>query len=49
MDTSDPKNASGQSSESERVEPSETLFGYSRKFEKPTDDEGVDGDASSLH
>jgi hypothetical protein len=48
MDTSDPNNASGQSSESERAEPYETLFGYSRRIEKPTDAEGVDGDAPSL-
>jgi hypothetical protein len=48
MDTSNPKNVSEQSSESERAGPYETLFGYSRRIEKPTDDEGVDGGATAL-
>jgi hypothetical protein len=45
MDTSHPKDASGQGSEGEEVEQFETLFGYSKRSEGPADAEGVDLDA----
>jgi hypothetical protein len=48
MDTSDPKDVSDEAAPSERVERSETLFGYSRRSEEPTDAEGVDVDVSAL-
>jgi hypothetical protein len=45
MDTTDPKDATtGQGAQSERAERSETLFGYSRRSDEPTDAEGVDVD-----
>jgi hypothetical protein len=48
MDTSDPKDASGQGAQSAGVERSETLFGYSRRSEEQTDAEGVDVDVPAL-
>jgi hypothetical protein len=48
MDTSDPKDASGQGTQSAGVERSETLFGYSRRSEEQTDAEGADVDVSAL-
>jgi hypothetical protein len=48
MDTSDPKDAIGQTPRRERAERSETLFGYSRTSEDLPDSEVVDADISAL-
>jgi hypothetical protein len=48
MDSSDPKDVSGQGAQSAGVKRSETLFGYSRRSEEQTDAEGVDVDVPAL-
>jgi hypothetical protein len=48
MEPSEPRDESGQTPRSERVQHPETLFGYSRSSEEPTDTEDGDLDASAL-
>jgi hypothetical protein len=48
MDTSDSKDANGQTPESEIAQLTETLFGYSKKSDDRNDAGDVDVDVSSL-
>jgi hypothetical protein len=48
MEPSEPRDESGQTPRSERIEQPETLFGYSRSSEDRTDTEYGDLDASPL-
>jgi hypothetical protein len=48
MESSETKDASEQASQSERAELPETLFGYSRSSEVPTDSEDGDLEGSPL-